>query len=125
MIYDGLNHARDLGAADANINYAIKKATQYANERDAAEADCKKLKGEIRDHKEEFRQYKHKYNGLVRDFNNLVHTVTEKNEVIEDLEDDVKDYMRIVNQQDAEIAQLKALLEEHGISTEPSGGIKP
>ena len=122
MIYDGLNHARDLGAADANINYAIKKATQYANERDAAEAQCKKLKGEIAEQNEKYLTLGNEYNALVRDFNKMT---AEKNEVIEDLEDDVEDYMRIVNQQDAEIAQLKALLEEHGISTEPSGGMKP
>ena len=122
MTVHSWGHAIDIASAQNNINYVIKKAQQYANERDAAEADCKKLKGEIRDHKEENRQLTHEYNALAVRFNNMF---AEKNEVIEDLEDDVKDYMRIVNQQDAEIAQLKALLEEHGISTEPSGGMKP
>ena len=32
---------------------------------------------------------------------------------------------KIISAKDAEIAELKALLEEHGISTEPSGGMKP
>ena len=125
MTVHSWGHAIDIASANNNINYVISKATQYANERDAAEAQCKKLKGEIRDHKEEFRQYKHKYNGLVRDFNNLVYTVTEKNEVIELLEADVDACKELIQDQDAEIAELKALLEEHGISTEPSGGMKP
>ena len=32
---------------------------------------------------------------------------------------------KIISAKDAEIAALKALLEEHGISTEPLGGMKP
>ena len=125
MTVHSWGHAIDIASANNNINYAIEKAIQFADERDAAEAQCNKLKREIDDHKEEFLQYKHKYNGLVRDFNNLVHTVTEKNEVIEDLETEVALCDELIQDKNAEIAELKALLEKHGISTEPSGGMKP
>lgn len=112
MTVHSWGHAIDIRSANNNINYAVSKAMQFANERDAYAAQCNQLKREIDDHNEEFRQYKHKYNGLVRDFNNLVHTVTERNEVIEMLEADVDACKELIQDQDAEIAELKAIISK-------------
>lgn len=122
MTIHSWGHAIDIQSANNNINYAIEKAAQFADERDAAEAKCIKLKSEIDDHKEENRQLTHEYNALAVRFNNMF---AEKNEVIEELEDDLGACKELIQDKNAEISQLKALLEEHGISTEPSGGMKP
>ena len=93
-----------LDEAEDELDEALRQVTLYKQHLDAANANIVKMNESYA----ELKEY-----------------AEERNEGCEALARLSRERLKIISAKDAEIAELKALLEEHGISTEPSGGMKP
>ena len=110
MTIHSWGHAIDIASAQNNINYAVSKARQFADERDAAEAECKRLKDQLAKENEKYLALGHKYNDLVRDYNGLIKQLEKKDEEIDDLNDDVETGKKIIQVKNTKIESAKRLL---------------
>ena len=110
MTVHSWGHAIDIASAQNNINKAVAYATQFARERDAAEAECKRLKGELAKENEKYLTLGHKYNDLVGKYNGLIQQLEKKDEEIDDLKDDVKTGKEIIQDKKTKIDIAKRLM---------------
>ena len=93
-----------LDEAEDELDVALKQVALYKQHLDAANANIVKMNASYA----ELKEY-----------------AEEQSEGCEELVGISLDKDRIIDAKNAEIAALKDLLAEHGISTEPSGGMKP
>ena len=119
-------------ACNKEIHELDELACLYADQRDAYKSQLAETQQTLAKYQKSLRAHKQCLDDanaqivqMNENYAELKEYAEEKSEGCEVLARLSRERGKIISAKDAEIAALKALLEEHGISTEPLGGMKP